>query len=537
MARLEMDAVTGNGLPDSAVGPRSDVPLRELSVGDALREAAAAAPERPAVLDPASERRVSYGELLAQSERVARALLTRFSPGEHVAACMPNVLEFLLLQFGAALAGMVLIPVPPALRSRDLAHILGASHATGVFFAPEFRGASLTKLIAQLQAELPELREAVSLEDWPLFLAAAPTDGELPAVDPDHPSQIQFTSGSTGAPKGAVLHHRGLLTGAQFVAEALELKSDDVWLACLPLCYIAGCAITVLAALQARATLVLCDFDPGPVLSLIESEQATVTLLAAAMVQMLLEHEDSSTRDLSSLRLVSVGGSAIAPDLARAAEAALGVSLTVMYGLTEACGIVAQTRIDDGEQDRHQTIGRPHPHVEIKIADPDRGLEVPPETAGELLLRGHSVMSGYLDMPEATAEAIDTDGWLHTGDLATLDQRGYLRITGRLKEIINRGARKIAPGEIEALLNSHPSVALSAVIGVPDQRLGEEIAAFIRPAPGATVTEQQLARLCAEQLAPFKRPRHWVFLDELPLTRSGKVHKPTLREIFDASHR
>jgi fatty-acyl-CoA synthase len=204
-----------------------------------------------------------------------------------------------------------------------------------------------------------------------------------------------------------------------------------------------------------------------------------------------------------------------------------------MYGLTEACGIVTQTRIDDRGEDRIETIGRPHPHVEIKLIDPSSGEEVPPGAAGELLLRGYFVMNGYLDMPEATSEAIDADGWLHTGDLATLDQRGYLRITGRLKEIINRGARKIAPGEIEALLNSHPAVALSAVIGVPDQRLGEEIAAFVRVAPGTTTTGTELAGLCAEQLAAFKRPRHWIFLDEMPLTRSGKVHKPTLREIFD----
>jgi fatty-acyl-CoA synthase len=229
-----------------------------------------------------------------------------------------------------------------------------------------------------------------------------------------------------------------------------------------------------------------------------------------------------------------VGGSVIAPELARQAQAALGVPLTVMYGLTEACGIVTQTRIDDAEEDRFQTIGRPHPHVEIKLIDPWRGDEVPPGAAGELLLRGYFVMNGYLDMPEATREAIDGGGWLHTGDLATLDDRGYLRITGRLKEIINRGARKIAPGEIEALLNSHPAVALSAVIGVPDQRLGEEIAAFVRLAPGTTTTETELVSLCVEQLARFKCPRHWIFLDEMPLTRSGKVHKPALRDIFDA---
>jgi fatty-acyl-CoA synthase len=508
--------------------------VRELSVGEALREAAVADLDHLAVIDPGSGLRLTYGKLLRESERVARALLARFSPGEHVAACMPNVCEFLLLQFGAALAGMVLVPVPPVLRGRDLAYVLRVSHAAGAFFVPAFRGVSLAELIGELRAELPELREVVSLADWSEFLQAAPADVELPEVDAADPSQIQFTSGSTGQPKGAVLHHRGILNSARFTAEDLELGSSDVWLACLPLCYIAGCAITVLAALQARATLVLCDFDPRLVLSLIESERATVTVLAPAMLQMLVEHEDFSTHDLSSLRLVSIGGAAIAPELARTAQEALGRPLTVMYGLTEASGVVAQTRIDDLEHDRTQTIGRPHPHVEVKVVDPGTGDEAPVGAAGELLLRGYFVMDGYLDMPEATRRAIDPDGWLHTGDLTTRDQRGYLRISGRLKEIINRGGRKIAPGEIEALLDGHPAVALSAVIGIPDQRLGEEIAAFVRRAPDTTVSEQELARLCADQLAPFKRPRHWIFLDELPLTRSGKVHKPTLRQIFDA---
>jgi fatty-acyl-CoA synthase len=514
---------------------RADVTLRELSVGDALREAASHDSDQLAFIHPQSGRRLSYGELLAQSELVARALLARFRPGEHVAVCMPNVPEFLLLQFGAALAGIVLVPVPPALRGRDLAHVLRVSHAAGVVCTPGFRGVSVTDLIAELRSQLAELREVVSLEDWSAFLEDAPAGGELPRALPRDPSQIQFTSGSTGAPKGAVLHHYGILNSAGFVADALELRRDDIWLACLPLCYIAGCTITVLAALQARATLVLCDFEPGLALSLIESERATVTLLAPAMLQMLLEHDDFRERDLSSLRLISIGGSTLPPELARAAQAALGVPLTVMYGLTEACGIVTQTRIDDPMKERTQTIGRPHPHVEIRIAD-ERGEDVALGATGELWLRGYCIMNGYLDMPEATSEAIDANGWLHTGDLATRDDRGYLWITGRLKEIINRGARKIAPGEIEALLNSHPAVALSAVIGVPDQRLGEEIAAFVRLAPGTSATEQELAALVAAQLAPFKRPRHWIFLDELPLTRSGKVHKPSLREAFD-THR
>ena len=509
----------------------TEVVLRELSVADALREAADSDPGHIAIVHRASGTRLSYGELLADSERVARALLTRFAPGEHVAVCTPNVPEFLLLQFGAALAGIVLVPVPPALRSRDLAHVLGASHAAGVFFTPAFRDVDIAALIGELRPELGELREAVSLNDWETFLGHG-IDGALPAAQPGDPSQIQFTSGSTGTPKGAVLHHRGILNTARFVAEDLELTDDDVWLMCMPLTYIAGCTISVLAAVQARATIVLCDFEPGQVLALMESERATVMIVAAAMLQMLLDHEDFARRDLSSLRVVSVGGSTIPPELGRRAKSALGVPLTIVYGLTEACGIVVQTRIDDPEAERTQTIGRPHPHVEAAIVDPESGEPVPVGTAGELWLRGYFVMDGYLDLPDATSAAIDTDGWLHTGDLATIDEHGYLRITGRLKEIVNRGGRKIAPGEIEALLTTHPAVALCAIVGVPDERLGEEVAAFVQLVPGATVSEQDLASLCDAELAAFKRPRHWVFLDALPLTRSGKIHKPSLRELF-----
>jgi fatty-acyl-CoA synthase len=247
---------------------------------------------------------------------------------------------------------------------------------------------------------------------------------------------------------------------------------------------------------------------------------------------MLLEHPTMADSDVSSLRVVASGGSTIPPELARRIEEAFGATLTVVYGLTEVCGIALQTTINDTPTDRLASIGLPLPHMEAKVADPQSGSVLALGEPGELCLRGYQLMDGYLDLPEATAEAIAPDGWLHTGDLAMMDKRGYVRITGRLKEIINRGGRKIAPAEIETVLQTHPAVSTAAAVGVPDERMGEEIAAFVKLIPGGSVDEEDLAALCRAELAPYKKPRYWVFVDELPTTSSGKVQKFRLRERF-----
>jgi fatty-acyl-CoA synthase len=235
---------------------------------------------------------------------------------------------------------------------------------------------------------------------------------------------------------------------------------------------------------------------------------------------------------MSSLRTVAAGGSTIPAELAGRVEQVTGARMTVIYGLTEACGIALSTRFDDDPADRTATIGTALPHVGVKVAAQEPGDVLAVGGQGELCLRGYQVMDGYLDLPEATAAAIDSGGWLHTGDLAIMDERGYVRITGRLKEIINRGGRKIAPGEIEALLQSHPAISMAAVVGVPDERWGEEIAAFVKLLPGASAGEEELAGWCRAHLAPYKTPRHWAFVDELPLTSAGKVRKFILREWF-----
>ena len=508
--------------------------LEPSTVGSTLRASAAAAPSSIALVArraPGGDwHRWSFDRLLDEAEAAARALLGRFEPGERVAVWAPNVAEFLLVQLAAGLAGLTLVPVPLGLRHRDLAHLLGHAGARGIFLVPEHRGMAMLRLVEELRPRLPLLREVVDLTDWPAFVSSSTGSSSLPSVDTRCTAQIQSTSGSTGLPRGALLHHQGITNSARFLAHRMDLSPGDVWLNFMPLSYVAGSAIGAMAALAATATQVLCDFDPATVLGLVEAERCSAMLGGATMYLRLLERSATTAADLSSVRTLAAGGSVISPELARRTEERFAARMVVVYGLTEASGIAVSTDVGDPEPDRIRTIGTPLPHVEVRVTDPTSGQPLPVNEAGELCLRGYQVMHGYLDSPRATSEAIDSDGWLHTGDLAAMDGGGRLRITGRLKEIINRGGRKIAPGEIEAVLQAHPAVAMAAAVGVPDERWGEEIAAFVTLRAGASADEAQLADWCGTQLAPFKTPRQWVFVDELPLTSAGKVRKFILHE-------
>jgi fatty-acyl-CoA synthase len=470
--------------------------------------------------------------MLEEAERAARALADRFTPGEHVAVWAPNRPEWLFLEFGAALAGVVLVTVNPAYRPRELAYVLGQSRSAGIFLVPEFRGSPMAASLDELRPELPHLREVVSLDHWGDFLASGPAAGGLPEVAAAAPAQIQYTSGTTGFPKGVLLHHRGVTNNARFIAKRYGVAPGEVWANPMPLFHVAGCTISALGAVQSLATQVLCQFEPGLVLDLIEREHVAVMLMAPTMLDLLLEHPDFAKRDLSSLRVLSAGGMTVRPALVRHLEATLGVRFSIVFGQTEACGIITQTRLDDSPADRAETVGRALPHTEVKVVDPQTRRAVPPGVVGEICTRGYLVMDGYYEMPEATAEAVDREGWLHTGDLGTMDERGCCRIEGRVKDMIIRGGENIYPREIEAVLASHPAIADVAVVGVPDEKWGEQVAAFIRPASGQVPKEAELHAFVRARLAPFKTPRHWVFVDAFPTTPSGKVQKFLLREQF-----
>ena len=466
--------------------PRDEsVSVAETTVGGVLRAAAAATPGHVAVIegcaDPTARRRWTYRQLWDDANVAARALSTRFEQGERVAVWAPNIPEWIILEFGAALAGLTLVTLNPAYRPAELSYVLNQSGAAGIFLVPAFRS-PMAEFLDQVRPEVPRLREVVLFSEWEAFLATAPATAQLPDVTPSDIAQVQYTSGTTGFPKGAELHHRGLTNNARFCVECIGLGPGDVYVSPMPLFHTAGCALGVLGAVQRSAVHIpVVAFDPGLMLELCETYRAQFVLGVPTMLIALLDHPEFTARDLSAARVVVSGGSPVPAELVRRVEKEMRVRFSVVFGTTECSPLITQVRLDDETRDREETLGHPLPQTEVMVADPVTGETVPVGALGELCARGYMVMNGYHDAPEATAAAIDADGWYHTGDLASMDDRGYFRIEGRLKDMIIRGGENIYPREIEDALFAHGAVAEVAVVGVPDDRWGEVVAASSGP--------------------------------------------------------
>ena len=515
---------------------QTSTPLRETTIGSILRDAAARAPEKIALIDgdPAGgqRRRWTYRALLADAERTARTLLRRFSPGERIAVWSGNSPEWLILEFAAALAGLTLVTVNPAYRGDELAHVLGHSEADGLFLADDYQGADLRAILADIRGRLPRLREVISLGDRDDFTVRMAGTGPLPPVAPSDVAQLMYTSGTTGRPKGALLTHRGLTNNARLAFDGAGIGPDDVLVNPMPLFHVGGGLFT-LGAVSATATHVLMPrFSPALQLELIETYRATVLLGVPTMMNAMLGHPDLAARDVSSLRRALSGGAVSPPALVRQAEATLGLTYSISFAQTESSCSITMTGSADCADDRAETLGRPLPDTEVRIADLGTGETAACGAVGEICTRGYLVMRGYLNAPEATAAAIDADGWLHTGDLGSMDERGYLRIAGRIKDMIIRGGENIYPREIEEVLIGHPAVADASVLGFPDEHYGETVAAAIRPAaPDSAADERadaladELAAFCRGRLAAYKVPVRWLITDAFPLTASGKVRK------------
>jgi fatty-acyl-CoA synthase len=522
-------------LSESYCPAQTDAALEDATVGDVLRAAAARTPDAPALheadIDGILCRQWTYAELLSDSERLAYALLTRYQPGERIAVWGPNIPEWVIAEFALAMAGMVLVTVNPGYQPRELKYVLGQSRAAGLFLVKEHRGNPMARIAADVVGDLPVVREVIDMEDHAALFREARPLGPLPEVHPRDPVQIQYTSGTTGFPKGVVLHHHGIVNNARHTFNRMGVAFGDVSMVVSPLFHTAGCAMAILGGVQSGSRMILMRmFDGDKANALMESERAAVMTGVPTMQIAMLEADATRPRDLSCIKLAGSGGSMVPPELVRRVTERFGCNYVTVYGQTETSPLITVTWPDGRFEDVCDTVGQPMPHTEVSIRDPATNTVMPLDTVGEICARGYSVMLGYNDDPEATARTIDADGWLHTGDLGTMDARGFVKITGRVKEMIIRGGENLFPAEIENVLLEHDDVAEVAVVGVPDARFGEAVAAFVRINAGATFDAATLIAHCRANIAAQKTPTHWIEVCEWPLTGSGKIQKFALRD-------
>jgi acyl-CoA synthetase (AMP-forming)/AMP-acid ligase II len=532
--------------------PGAEPPLRDLTVGGLLDEAVERWPDSEAVVFSAYEdigiaARWSYAELAARARRVGRALIAAgIEPGDRFGIWATNIPEWLELQFGAAYAGAVVVPMNPLYRTSEVEFVLRKSGAAACFVLPENRGASLWEMAREATAEIEGVRlvplgegrdGAPSWEEW---LATGDAVGEdrlehrRQAVRATDTSQIQFTSGTTGFPKGAELSHGGIVNDARLFAHRATLRQNGRHSNPMPYFHCGGCVMSTLGAVATgSAQLPAVTFKADRITRTIEEEGCTSVSVVPTMMIALEEQVARDGRDLSSLEVVVTGGSPVPPEVMNRWIERYGVGINNTYGMTECSPVVCATLPGDPVDLQTTTVGPPLPHIEVEIVAPGSTEPLPLGAEGELRSRSAMVMKGYWDNPEETAAAIDPDGFMRSGDLARIDANGYVSITGRAKEMIIRGGENIFPAEIENAVRALDQVADVAVIGVPDERYGECCCAYVRLAEGASLELDELRELLTGQVARYKIPGHLRTIDELPLTPSGKVQKFVLKEWFE----
>lgn len=524
-------------LTESYIPAQTDDVVLETTVGGQLREMAQQRGDCTALVEVdlggETARRWTYVELLADSERLGKALASRFAPGERLVVWAPNVPEWVLMEYACGLAGLILVTANPSYQTAELRYVLEQSGASALFSVESYRGNPMAEIAVAAYDGLAAVRELVDLDDAAALYRVGDRPAELPEVTPDHAAQIQYTSGTTGFPKGAVLGHRGLVNNARFYAVRCRTRLDSTWLNIMPMFHTSGCGMITLGALSAGCRIVLMAlYDPESVVRQIERERVTSILGVPTMLVGLLEHLERHPADLSPVEMVSSGGATVAPELVRRTREVFGATFQTVYGQTEFSPLITQHHHDDTLADICNTTGQPIPQTAVSIRDVGRNAIVPVGTVGEICVRGCSMMLGYHGDAAATRAAIDAEGWLHTGDLGTMDERGYVCATGRVKEMIIRGGENHFPAEIENVLLEHPAVTEVAVVGLPDEKWGEVIGCFIRSEDDAPLDVEDLRRHCRACLSPQKTPTVWRRVDEFPLTGSRKIQKFRLREQF-----
>ena len=520
---------------------QADQAILKTTIGGILRHRAEQSPGLLAVAEAGCDgdetgrlgRALTYSELLTEAEQLAAALLSRYEPGERVAIWAPNALEWVIFEFAAALAGLTFVTVNPSSQARELSYVLLQSKAVGLFTVESYRGNPMWRIATEVTSDLPQIRELVNLDDRDALFRGGGRTVSLPPVRPDDPAMIIYTSGTTGTPKGVVLTHGGVTNNSRFLFLRLDPPIGRPVVTAVPLFHVGGSVGALLGSIQHGSPFILLRmFNPALILALVEQHKAGTVTGVPTMVFALLEQQEGQPRDVSSLERVLCGGAMIAPELIRRVQAAFGCGVQNIYGQTEVSGVLTQTHLLDEVEDIAETVGQPLPMTEVSVRDLATGASLAAGEVGEICARGYCVMHGYNDNPDATAAAIDKDGWLHTGDLGTMDSRGYVRITGRVKEMIIRGGENIYPAEIENVLLEHPTVAEVAVVGIPDDRWGEIVGCFVRTTSGAMLNEMELVQHCRARISPQKTPSRWIAVESWPLTGSGKIQKFTLRDML-----
>ncbi|MFF2077159.1 AMP-binding protein [Kitasatospora sp. NPDC058162] len=529
--------------PRSYASGTADVPLLGDTIGENLDRAVRAFPDRDALVDRPTGRRWTYAQLAADVDALALGLLELgIAKGDRVGIWAPNCAEWTLTQYATAKLGAILVTVNPAYRAHELEYVLNQAGIRLLVAAERFKTSDYAGMIGEVRPRCPELERVLLLGSpaWDDVLAAgraadpAPLAARQGELAPDDPINIQYTSGTTGFPKGATLSHHNILNNGYFVGELLDYTEQDRICVPVPFYHCFGMVMGNLAATSHGACMVIPapSFEPGATLAAVAAERCTSLYGVPTMFIAELADPDFARYDLGSLRTGIMAGSPCPTEVMKEVIERMGMAeVSICYGMTETSPVSTQTRTDDPVERRVSTVGRVGPHLEVKVVDPATGRTVPRGEPGELCTRGYSVMLGYWDEPERTAEAVDAARWMHTGDLAVMDGDGYLAITGRIKDMVIRGGENLYPREIEEFLYTHPDVLDVQVIGVPDPKYGEELMAWIRMREGAEpLTAEAVAAYCAGRLAHFKVPRYVHVVDEFPMTVTGKIRKVEMRE-------
>ena len=520
----------------------SDVPLLGDTIGVNLDRTAARFPDREALVECATGRRWTYREFVAEVDKLAIGLLEAgIGKGDRVGIWSPNRAEWTFIQYATAKIGAILVNINPAYREHELEFALNQSGVKMLVSAEKFKTSDYVGMIDNVRSRCPQLERVLVLgtPEWTaLFDNSGDRDrlSEVQAqLSADDPINIQYTSGTTGFPKGATLSHHNILNNGFFVGERCRYTEQDRVCIPVPFYHCFGMVMGNLACTSHGATMVIPSegFDPAAALAAVSAERCTSLYGVPTMFIAELALPDFDDYDLSSLRTGIMAGSPCPAEVMKQVIDRMGMTeVTICYGMTETSPVSTQTRADDSPERRVSTVGKVGPHLEVKIIDPETGLTVPRNTPGELCTRGYSVMLGYWNQPDKTAEVIDQARWMHTGDLAVMDEEGYVSITGRIKDMVIRGGENIYPREIEEFLYTHPDILDAQFIGVPDERYGEELMAWVRLREGAPpMTAESLREFCTGKLAHYKIPRYVHVVDEFPMTVTGKVRKVEMREM------